>query len=823
MLTGTYCFTRKEKERDFERKYKVRNKLPYNHRYIAKREYYKKTFENAWKWHLRSHNLQVEDIRLRKMLYDAIEDSLQNRHGKIHKKDWLTEIEKFNRYFDENFRNKINISDWENYRKSKQYEELKAYVGEIEDFSVRTRIMTDNVMIYLYSKYQKGFQLGEKITDLEKTFKLDLIEKAWSKKSLWFLATLLFFDANNLYASTLANNEISIKEYDPANDAIKIHITPFYERKWIDVAKFDKLMFKIYDNIIVPIVGEVGSVLLAEAAKQGTVIALQHASRLLTQIATFHPLFRTLKWGATLIDALAHILDNSVLAWLGWQIGVEWSLDSYIQMAMHKGLAWFYGKMTGINPKLFGKEGIQEFINAIKLTQKKFSGEKLTKEEEERLNAFKNIATQKQLEILQRIEESLKINQALKHMKNYYDFFVAPYTKRYDNLVSNYLRTNTVTAIKKAAVGITDMLEKFADMYLWYAQETGFWNENKAISIWGKMLSLSERYKELFKKEKLNKTYRFLINSWGYVGRWGVNLAFAMYLPCKFFEESRRIARIFTGYPYGEKEIDLEEENAEVLQVSIYVRYINGAINFFSLSGRSIREIDNYLTAIFGFPILQALAIPHIEKVAQFYNSLKVNDRGIASSVISQPSIFLRARKMKKCISIIQNVKRKRMTIQLHQNLKNIAFLEINLGKYIVTGHIGRLMFWWSDYLRQYNFTHCNIANRTKKVRFHFTHKQDKTTANVEVKITDYLMLLRGKGHVESTFWEHTPEFYGIEVVDSYKETDTMSFTIGDTKRKRKRKRSKIICFPFIVSKPFGFRTEILAQKIEVKKELKEE
>jgi len=243
-------------------------KLPLDHRNISKTQYLRETLYKAWRYHLAFNNLQVEDVVFRKIIYDAVYDALENENGKNHHKDFLREYAEFQKIWNEHYV-ELNekIVDWENYRNSKNYQLWLEKIREIKRTDRRIQANVNMALAYMYAKHQKSWEIGEKFIDLEKTLKLDLIEKAWSKKWLWFLTTLLVFDANNLYANTIGNNQYQIKDFDALNfEAIKIYVTRWYERKDISLSDEWKTLAKIYDNIIVPVIGELGSVALAEAA-----------------------------------------------------------------------------------------------------------------------------------------------------------------------------------------------------------------------------------------------------------------------------------------------------------------------------------------------------------------------------------------------------------------------------------------------------------------------------------------------------------------------------------------------------------------------------
>ncbi len=405
------------------RKYTTKYHLPLNHKNVNKRRYLQETLYRAWEYHLSTHNLQVEDVVFRKITYDAIYDALRNRNGKIHAKGFLKEYENFMKQWNENYSHlNEKIADWENYRKSTNYAEFLATVRQINRLDRRISITTDNALAYMYSKWQKGYTIGEKFIELEKKLKLDLIPKAWSKNWLWLATTILVFDANNLYASTLGRSKTTISEWDEEmQEAIKVHTTRWYERKDLELSEFEKTLFRVYENIIVPISGELGSVAVAEIARRGTCHALLHIARALTSVARFHPTLRLLSWGATLIDALRYILDNSILAWLGWQIAIEWQADGTIQAFMQEAAKYIYAGLTGAQvwkARQHADWGL--FDLAMYYTVLKYQNGKLEADQEDIVNFIKEHGSEKQKEIIARIEKAFSLAQRLYALKQHW-------------------------------------------------------------------------------------------------------------------------------------------------------------------------------------------------------------------------------------------------------------------------------------------------------------------------------------------------------------------------------------------------------------------
>jgi len=398
-------------------------KLPLNHRWLNKSWYLNQTLYKAWRYHLYVHNLQVEDIVFRKIVYDAIYDSLVNEYDKVRHKDFLNEYAKFQQYWNENF-SELNdrIIEWENYRQSGKYQYFLEQLKHIRRFDRRVQTAVDNALAFMYAKFQKGFVIAETLEQIEQRLKFDIIQKVWSKKWLWFATSILFFDANNLYANTLGRTKYNITEYDTeTNEAIKVYVQRWYERKDLALSNYEKMLFKTYEQIIVPITGELGSVLLAEAARKGTCIALIHAARMLANFATFHPALRCLAWGTELLGSLAQILNNSVLAWLGWQIGVEWTFDGTIQAFMNEAIKYIYAGLTG-KSVWHTREWVDWglFDLACYYQYKKHVEGKISADEQELIDFIYQEGSDKQKQILDRIAKTIQTAQAMYAFKKFF-------------------------------------------------------------------------------------------------------------------------------------------------------------------------------------------------------------------------------------------------------------------------------------------------------------------------------------------------------------------------------------------------------------------
>lgn len=437
---ASYCKKQKKRRETKKNQYK-------RHKDISKKIYLKETLYKAWQFHVALNNLHLSDVNFRKIVYDAIFDALPNSEGKIHNKEFIAEYEKFTQWYDLYYRKQFpddagKILDWDIYRASPEYKAFIERIKDIQRTNKRLQISVDNALAYMYAKHQKGFNIAEAYRNLEKKLKLDLIEVAWSKKSLWLATNILVFDAINLYAGTIGNNKTIYRDFEMEKaEAIKIKTIPWYERKDLQVDENLKTMMKIYDNLIIPIVAEIGSVYVADIVRMGTVHSLLHVTRMLTNIAKFHPSLRGLSWGATLTGALADILNNSVLAWLGWQFAVEWQADGFIQYFLQEGAKLVYSMITGKNAwdVTHGKgTSWYGFETMVKLLAKQFF-EGFDAREWNLITIYKENCHPKAREVLDRLTSVFQTYQKIYHYAQKYKFQFTRDVKDINDAMQNWI------------------------------------------------------------------------------------------------------------------------------------------------------------------------------------------------------------------------------------------------------------------------------------------------------------------------------------------------------------------------------------------------
>jgi len=319
--------------------------LPLQFRDISKKEFRSLSFDNVHKFYYTAHAINLENHNFRKILYDAFFDALENKNGKIHRRDYLNEIEKFNdRYYQVASSEDLEkIKKWKEYRESPEYKEFLRYVRQVDRLEHRADLTISNALAYMYAKHQDKNTIYEAVETLEEKLKINKIPEVWSKSSLWFITNLAFFNQLSFLAKVgRVPIAIDATQFLVKDLGVDIDIELEVKKDWWDnkfyyhLTDNEKLFYRIYNDIIATSVGETGSVMLAEAAKAGTSLALHFGAKVLTGIATMHPSFKALKVGAYIIEGVKEVLDKSVFAWLGWQIGVEWSLDGWIQSTMKR-------------------------------------------------------------------------------------------------------------------------------------------------------------------------------------------------------------------------------------------------------------------------------------------------------------------------------------------------------------------------------------------------------------------------------------------------------------------------------------------------------
>jgi hypothetical protein len=519
------------KRKKRKRKYRTSTLLPLRYRDISKMRFKELSFDRAYRFYSIGHCIDLENHNFRKVIYDATFDALENKNGKIHRKDYLNEIEKFyNRYYQVvPTEQQFKLRDWDAYRKSTQYQEFLRYVKQVDRLDHRADITVSNALSYLHATKQNKNLIYQTVDDLERALGLDYIPELWSKSSLWFMTNVLFFHQVSFMLKVwkipvvLDITKLIVMDY--GNDFI---IDLKTSKDWYDWDFYynmdpkDKALWYIYDNVVAPSVGESGSVLLAEALKAGTSFALHFATKFLWTLARFHPALRVLGVGAYLAEGLKEVLDKSILAWLGWQIAVEWSLDGYIQMttkqigeALYRTVhgeefskAWDFAVMSSKErydsiKKYFNlyKNILHNVVNYYKADKPIQLRDKITSQIEEFSNMGIDLGVQNRtIKLINHIRNIIKLFEAkwqlhkfFEHAKTEYGLIKMGLKLDIDDLKDKtkiYCRDNTNESRKNATLALLEFVDDLSKLRF-YGFEMGvtsdvsrvskncFWYQNK--------------------------------------------------------------------------------------------------------------------------------------------------------------------------------------------------------------------------------------------------------------------------------------------------------------------------------------------------------
>jgi len=402
--------------------------LPLHHRGISKSRYLQETLYNAWRFHQTLGNLAISDVAFRKVVYDAVYDSLTNKYGKNQHQDFLVEYQKFNTWFYENFPEEAEkLRDWDEYRGSDRYARFLAEIQQIKRLDHRASICINHALSYMYGKYSTAWKWEYAIWNLERVFKLDTVYKVWSKKWLWFATFFLFFDPMNVHARTVQHNREIIRDIDLEKaEAIKIYSSRWYEREDLDLGLEWKIAARVWKDIISVGAGEFGSVIVADAVRRGVVWSLLYLTNALTKVAMFHPALRGLKWGAEITGFLSALLSNSVVSFLGWQIAVEWNLDGFIQHWTNEAFKLIVSEVTGQNvwDYTHGKgTSWYGFEIIVQLLVKQYTS-RFDPNEYQIISTYKENCHPKARDVLERIERIFQYSSKMRALVGEYRFYV---------------------------------------------------------------------------------------------------------------------------------------------------------------------------------------------------------------------------------------------------------------------------------------------------------------------------------------------------------------------------------------------------------------
>ena len=306
-------------------------KIPWWLKQLSRKAFYNKTLDKAYKIVRDLYNLNIEDITFRKIVYDAAYDALKNFKGNITYKHLETEYIKFLQTYQTLLNSnavKPKLEDWNNYRNSSNYQIFLENLCRIKRFDHRLQASLDHALSYMIAKYQTK-DLSETFEIWERRLKLDNIEKIWSKTWVWIVANTLVFTVADVLANTYEKrNNGDYNFFIPYNQYEMHTLKNWWQTDFSYAPKTWQTTTLITKELIIPLIGEVGSVALAEATRRSVVLSLVHLAK---AISTISIAVSPARVASSILLTAAGILNKSVLAWLGWQITVEWTLDTEIQ------------------------------------------------------------------------------------------------------------------------------------------------------------------------------------------------------------------------------------------------------------------------------------------------------------------------------------------------------------------------------------------------------------------------------------------------------------------------------------------------------------
>jgi hypothetical protein len=477
--------------------------LPLQYRDISKKEFRTLSFDNKHIFYTTAHAINLENHNFRKILYDAFFDALENKYGKIHRRDYLNEIEKFNnRYYQvANSSDLEKIRKWKEYRESLEYQEFLKQVRQIDRLEHRADITISNALAYMYAQHQDRNLIYEAVEAIEEKLKLNKIPEVWSKGAVWFFVNVAFFEQLS-FLTKIRKIPIAVDATQfIVNDlGIDIGIELKARKDWweskfyYDLSDNEKIFYRIYNDVISVSVGETGSVWLAEAARAGTSLALHYGAKVLTNIATLHPTLRALKVASYIMEGVKDVLNKTVLGWIGWQVEVEWSLDGWIQATMHRigealyrftegelwENAWNFTKLTKSERYELIKDYFSEYKNLYEKLVNYYRSHKPQELKEEimkaleRFNNYGDILgvrerteklVNKFFAIWRSFEARFRLHEFYQHAKREYDLLTT-YTKQQLKDYSKAIKVYCYTSSEKDAMKVIEKQHKLANTIL---------------------------------------------------------------------------------------------------------------------------------------------------------------------------------------------------------------------------------------------------------------------------------------------------------------------------------------------------------------------
>jgi hypothetical protein len=769
-----------------------RFKLPLEARNIDKVQYFNDTFINALKFHFFAHDLTVPYPVARKVLYDIWYDALKNSNDKIHKKNIEIEYARYLDYFNEHLKRYHDyVRDWEAYRKSELYQETIRTLQEVHRTDHRLKIATDFALAYLYAKYQTRHKYETMITKVEQALHLDVIPRVWSKTSFWLAMQLLVFDPSNLYANTIGNNKVYVSEFDKIKEeAIKIYTTPWYEREDVKLSKEWRNVALVYHELIVPLAGEVGSVALAEAARRGTVISLIHLANGLANLATLHPAMRTVSTVSKILEFAATFLDKSILAWLGWQIGIEWALDGAIQKVLTEFAKYLYSAITGekIKKGYYTDNELKEVSQAVEMYLKLLKGLGYIDGTDKKLQQWYDSASLKLRYLFDKIVKTIEVREAMFNQLKKAKLKTIEkqeLTEKSFRFVCDPSANNFVKTINEAIRMYFEKFEHFRKYINLVNLENNYLANVRNVysDIHSEFLSIP--LLSIYEKHKDEKEFSF--------GNYKTD--------CYVFEPPRGVSSVGAGY-YIHQFTTLTKEKVLGISLDTFIMIVDplpAGLYFDCSLYIEIRELSNFDLETDFYKYLTDCT-----KIENLYLALNQVDENIyVNKTTEKPDILtkyresnkLKLRKTKRCISVIRKKNKVKTKPFLQQELisipdryrKNQIYIVLTFGLYDVLPPKKYVVSQGESYSTLAKLETSLIKESSNKYTY-------RITAKSEAQKTNYV-ILSPDGTVWCPYVMAIPRNYNKIYSKEFDRKFNIYLTDQKTKIDRKKsKRSKIIC-----------------------------
>ena len=401
--------------------YQVVHRKPKNLNNIYNSEYWRKVVK-PYLQGTQALGIKLDLNEIRAIQYLFIQEVLPNANGRLNKfaRNVQHEISNYLReFFNKGYSLPPELID---YFRSPEWIRLRDEIRKIRSTKQRISVAIDMSFAYLLARHSTNLQ-GLLLLE-NQTF--EPLERVWSRQGTWAIALITIEALDDALRdwshykflkgldNTLSHNQVWWKDV----------VSPFENQSFLTSLKYkfmrDLVGYtenELVANILATAGGELGSVAIAEALRKYAFKSLYFLARSLYKIAMYSPALRVLSWASRIAWAGAMLLNNSILARIGWEIGIEWTLDGYIQTALHK----FFSKVglyDEATSRLIERKLIEEYWNLIYKTA--VQGIPLTETEKDTLRFLENNLPEEvkdTLLIALRLEISKK---KLYDLKNYF-------------------------------------------------------------------------------------------------------------------------------------------------------------------------------------------------------------------------------------------------------------------------------------------------------------------------------------------------------------------------------------------------------------------